>query len=221
MAIETIVNPKSMLSSLFSPEDPNSFSAKARQRRFKLFLEKLKVKNTDKILDVGGTEHTWIGTGLEQQVTLLNISFKQEKHSAFRYVVGNACNMHFFSEKEFDIAFSNSVIEHVGKNGEQKLFAKEIRRVAKKYWVQTPYLHFPIEPHFLLPFFQYLPEKAKLWIGLRWKYSHLKKNQENIADELSRLKLLNKKEFRELFPDAKIFEEKLFFLTKSLVAYKT
>ncbi|MCS6796735.1 MAG: class I SAM-dependent methyltransferase [Raineya sp.] len=208
---------------MFSAADntnPNSFSSKARRKRFQWFLEKLNVQSTDKILDVGGTENIWIGTGLEKNVTLLNIDFKQQTHPDFRYVIGNACQMDMFQDKEFDIVFSNSVIEHVGKGIEQKLFAKEVQRVAKKYWVQTPYLHFPLEPHFLFPFFQYFPEKLKLWVGLRWKYSHLKKNNENIPEELSRLKLLNKKELKSLFPDAQIIEEKIFFLTKSIIAYK-
>jgi hypothetical protein len=197
------------MENLFNPSNAQSLSAKARKKRFQWFLEKLNVQPTDKILDVGGTEQIWLGTGLEKNVTLLNIGFGQERNPNFQYVIGSACQMDMFKDKQFDIAFSNSVIEHVGKGNEQKLFANEVKRVAKKYWVQTPYLHFPLEPHFLFPFFQYLPEKLKLWIGLRWKYSHLKRNNENIPDELSRLKLLNKKQLKELFPEAQILEEKI------------
>jgi ubiquinone/menaquinone biosynthesis C-methylase UbiE len=200
--------------------NPQSLSYKARKKRFQWFLEKLQVSQNDKILDVGGTEGTWLGTGYEKNVTLLNIGFQEKKHPDFTYIVGNACNMQEIADKQFDVVFSNSVIEHVGKGKEQADFAKEVKRVGKRYWIQTPNKHFPIEPHFLFPFFQYLPENLQLWVGLRWKYSHLKRNNENIPEELSRLKLLSKSEFSKLFAEATILEEKFWGLTKSLIAYK-
>jgi hypothetical protein len=92
--------------------------------------------------------------------------------------------------------------------------------VAKKYWVQTPYKHFPIEPHFLFPFFQYLPYYVQVIIGTKWKYSHLKRNNENIIDELNRLRLINLKEIKLLFPEAVILKEKYCGFIKSLIAYK-
>ena len=83
----------------------------------------------------------------------MNISFDYEIKD-FKYVIGDACNLDMLSSKSFDIIYSNSVIEHVGRE-RQKEFANEIMRVGKKYWVQTPYKHFPVEPHFVFPFFQY------------------------------------------------------------------
>lgn len=201
--------------------NPNSYSYKARKKRFSWFVEKMQISPTDKILDVGGAESTWLGTGYEKNITLLNIGFKKEEmNPIFQYIVGNACHMDKIEDKQFDVVFSNSVIEHVGKGKEQENFASEVKRVAKKYWIQTPNKHFPLEPHFLFPFFQYLPEKLQLWIGMNWKYSHLKRNNENISDELSRLKLLSKSEFSKLFTEASIIEEKFMGLTKSLIAYK-
>ncbi len=169
---------------------------------------------------MGGAENTWLGTGYEKNVTLLNIGFQSVQNPDFQYIVGNACNMQGIEDKQFDVVFSNSVIEHVGVGKEQEDFAKEVKRVAKKYWIQTPNKHFPIEPHFLFPFFQYLPSDLQLWLGLRWKFSHLKKNNENIPEELSRLKLLSKSEFSTLFSEASILEENFMGLTKSLIAYK-
>jgi len=196
-----------------------SKSANLRHKRFRLFLKLLKPNNLSRILDVGGTESIWLGSGFERQVTLLNISFKSKNNSLFTYVTGDACNMNF-ADLEFDIIFSNSVIEHVGGFEKQLMFANEVRRVGRKYWIQTPYKHFPIEPHFLFPLFQYFPDSWKINIGKYWKYSHLKRNKEDILDELSRLRLINKQEITMLFPDSEIITEKYFIFWKSLIALK-
>ena len=65
-------------------------------------------------------------------------------------------------DNEFDIVFSNSVIEHVGDFWKQKLFSSEIQRVGKRYFVQTPSFWFPYEPHTLIPFYQFFPVNIKM-----------------------------------------------------------
>jgi hypothetical protein len=57
-----------------------------------------------------------------------------------------------YRDKEFDIAFSNSVIEHVGNDLRIRQMADEVRRVGRNY-LQTPNYYFPLEPHFFFPFF--------------------------------------------------------------------
>lgn len=150
---------KSFLDKYADNSNSNSVSSGLRTKRFNWFLETIKPNKISKILDVGGTEAIWLGTGLEKQVTLLNIGFKK-REPQFNYVVGDACNMKFI-DGEFDIIYSNSVIEHVGNFERQTQFAKEVVRVGKSHWIQTPYKHFPIEPHFLFPLFQYLPPPYK------------------------------------------------------------
>lgn len=198
---------------------PCTKSSDLRRKRFQRFLHELAVSSASTILDVGGDERTWIGTGLESKVTLLNIRFVATQ-TVFKYIEGDACDMGMIGGKSFDVVFSNSVIEHVGNIGRQKLFAEEIERVGKSYWVQTPYKHFPIEPHFLFPLFQYLPNKMKKFVGMSWKYSHLKRNNENILEELSRLRLLTIGEMKRLFPEAMLLKEKYCGLVKSIVVVK-
>ena len=68
---------------------------------------------------------------------------------------GDARQMPMFQDNEFDMCFSNSVIEHVGSAADQMSMAREVRRVAKGYFIQTPNAYFPLEPHFLIPGWQF------------------------------------------------------------------
>ena len=64
-----------------------------------------------------------------------------------------------FADGEFDLAYCNSVIEHVPRE-RRAAFAAELRRVARGWYVQTPARSFPIEPHSLLPGAHWLPARA-------------------------------------------------------------
>jgi len=182
-----------------------------------------------KILDVGGTISFWENLGFlneevkDVEITLLNVKFIEvsSTHPKIKQVVGNATNMANFQSNEFDIVFSNSVIEHVGDYEQQRQMATEVMRVGKKYFVQTPNLFFPIEPHFVFPLFQFMPINIRVWLltnfALGW--------YDKVADkQLARsiatsIKLLNKRKFLNLFPEAQLYKEKFFGLTKSFTVY--
>ena len=63
-----------------------------------------------------------------------------------------------FGDDEFDVAFSNAVVEHVGGRDDQERFCHELARVARRVFVTTPNRLFPIDPHTLLPFAHWLPD---------------------------------------------------------------
>jgi Methyltransferase domain len=63
-----------------------------------------------------------------------------------------------FEDQEFDVAFSNAVVEHVGGRDDQERFCHELARVARRVFVTTPNRRFPIDPHTLLPFAHWLPD---------------------------------------------------------------
>jgi hypothetical protein len=102
-----------------------------RQKRFSIFLSIFNLTGNEKILDVGGVEETWLGTGLEKNVTLLNIKFSGKLNPVFKYIEADACNMEIIKSKEYDIAFSNSVIEHVGNFNRQYCLQEKLKEWLK------------------------------------------------------------------------------------------
>lgn len=191
-----------------------------RKKRFDSFLSVMKVKPTDAILDVGGLPHTWMGSGFENQVTLLNLDIPNDQTKGFKYHQGDARDLSSIQDNAFDIVFSNSVIEHVGGLKEQRKMANEIRRVARKYWIQTPNKHFPIEIHFLFPFFQYLPHRIRHVVAGYWPFSYAKMFGLDPIYQADHIWLLDTSNMRDLFPDADLRYERIAGLTKSIIATK-
>lgn len=125
-------------------------------------------------------------------------------------------------DNSFDIAYSNSVIEHVGDWESQKAFAHEVRRVARRYYVQTPSRGFFIEPHFIGLFLHWFPKKAqrKLLPFLSLRYWISGESRTFFDDLVHEVNLLTAKQMRELFPDARIVRERFLGMTKSLFAIR-
>ena len=202
-----------------------SLAARLRQKRFIFFLSLLSNINYPiNILDVGGVEQFWQVMGYNNmenvQITLLNIDRALVSGANFKSVQGDALDMKF-PDESFDVVFSNSVIEHVGDMENQHQVVKEINRVAKRYFVQTPNKNFFIEPHFFFPFFQFLPIKLRIWLVMNFNLGWFNREVSPVkARELvESITLLTKKEFLALFPESKLYEEKIFGMTKSFIAY--
>lgn len=197
-----------------------------RQHRMKTFYETLGINSQTKILDVGGSPFIWeIATnhGLSRidSITCLNV-FDLDRStlpSNVKWVVGDGCSLPF-ADNEFDVVFSNSVIEHLGGFDSQISFANEIRRVGKAYFVQTPDPRFFIEPHYLSPFVHWLPIDIRRKVtrhGTTWGLMEQPTKQE-IEDRLQEIRLVRAAEFKQLFPDAEIISERWLGMPKSLIA---
>lgn len=204
----------------------NSLAVKFRRRRFKLFYELInKLPRPIKILDVGGTLYFWEAVGFVHEdgveITLFNLFPQEIKHRNFKFVQGDATDLSLFANKSFDVVFSNSVIEHLTTFENQKKMADEIKRVGKRYWVQTPNFYFPIEQHFLCPFYHWLPIRTRIWLIQNFNLGWYKREQDyKVAHELvTSIRLLKYKEIKTLFPEAKIYKERFLGLVKSYIAY--
>jgi hypothetical protein len=153
-----------------------SVASRLRQKRFQLFIDMLNsIPRTVSVLDLGGTQHYWEmmakGSSLLEkvQVTVLNIQPQKTSVPNFTSVAGDARDMPQCKDKQFDFIHSNSTIEHVGNYLDQKKMADEVARIGKRYYVQTPNRYFPIEPHFVFPFFQFLPIPVRVWLLQHFK----------------------------------------------------
>jgi len=196
-----------------------------RRQRIELFLRLFQPTAVTRILDVGGYLGNWDGVvPIESQVTVLNLSHHQSDKpvpARFMLEIGDGCNLKH-ADQSFDIAYSNSVIEHLTTWENQKKFAAEIRRVGRQVYVQTPNRWFPIEPHYVTLFVHFLPralaKKLLPWISFRgWFRSGDNIDLCEMADEL---RLLNYSELKELFPDCEIHRERWLGLTKSFIAVR-
>lgn len=215
-----------LLKKLTDNTDPNSLASKMRLKRFSIFLNlvnSFKDKSTISIIDVGGDQYFWKNMGFVEdkyQFTVVNLEASTPIFENFKCIAGDARNLSAIKDKEFDIAFSNSVIEHVGTFEDQKEMAKEMQRVGKVFYLQTPSYYFPIEPHFLVPFFHWLPVSFRIWIVVKFSpgwYGKCNGDEKLASEVVNSIRLMTYSELKELFPTCKIKKEKFLGITKSYI----
>lgn len=215
-----------MFKKIADNRDTGSLAVQFRRKRFAFFLSLLsRLQRPVHILDIGGTAAFWkmMGLDLEDQifVTLLNLTQDELTLPHINSIIGDARSIQA-DNHSFDIVFSNSVIEHVGSFQDQLRMAEEVRRIGTHYFIQTPNKYFPLEPHFLFPFFQFLPFKVRVWLLQNFRLGWFEKTPDlqKATEIVKSIRLLGRREFLLLFPHAQLYEEKVFGLTKSFVAYE-
>lgn len=203
-----------------------SLANKFRQKRFAWFVRKLDgLERPVRILDLGGTSNYWRQLEPQQlsglEVVLLNLEAESFESPVVESLSGDARDLSRFADKQFDLVFSNSVIEHVGSLSDQQQMAREIARVGKSYVVQTPNYYFPIEPHFLVPFFQFLPFSVRIFLVKNFSLGWTSKvsSDEEAETLVNSVRLMDKEELVGAFPESKFYSEKCFGLTKSFVVF--
>lgn len=202
-----------------------SWATKMRRRRFAMFLHLLSgVPRPIRILDVGGTQQFWDNMAFEDsmiEVVLLNQRAPQVSRPGYVSAAGDARALDDFTDGEFQVVFSNSVIEHLGDLPSQRAMAAEVSRVGQRYWIQTPNRYFPMEAHSLIPLYQFLPRSSQASLAKRFQpgWYHGLPPQE-AEREAGMIRLLSKSELQSLFPGCTIWHERTLGLTKSFVAYK-
>lgn len=213
---------------LFHAIHRNSINQRFREKRFRFFKELMATitsRETIRILDVGGTQSYWENMDFASKegihITLLNVYEEAVTLPNFKSLRGDATDLSQFADQSFDIVHSNSVIEHLYTLEAQQKMAKEIQRVGICYYVQTPNRYFPVEPHWVLPLFQFLPFSWRVMITRKFyldSYPAAERNQLAI-DRVKEVRLLSEKDMKALFPGAKIYREMFLGLKKSITSY--
>lgn len=214
-------------------------SAACRLRRGRLFMERLRPSEADSILDLGGGSGGHIAeiVPYRANVTIGELDAEALARAAATY---GFAGLHLdggekfpVADGQYDVVFCSSVIEHVtgpkeitydledgrqfaaSARAAQANFAAEIRRISKRYFVQTPYKYFPIEQHSFLPFVVVLlPRRWQVRL-MRFLYEH-----RWLKPAYPDFRLLTIGEMRALFPDADIVLERYCGFVKSIVAIK-
>src|SRR5262249_28793115 len=140
-------------------------SLRSRERKLRLFLDLFHPGPRTTVVDVGVTDAPF-GEGSSDnffealypwpaQITAVGHTELDRFAAAFptvRTVRADGRELPF-EDGEFDLGFSNAVVEHVagGREG-QRQFVTELCRVADRVFVTTPNRAFPVDPHSLLPF---------------------------------------------------------------------
>ena len=194
-----------------------------RKGRMLRFLTSFSFDPPPKILDVGGTPFNWKLVRYPHPVVLLNEEYPEGMldEPNFTRHYGDARNMDF-GDNAFDIAYSNSVIEHVGSWEDQKTFADEIRRIAPNLWVQTPARSFFFEPHYLTPFFHWFPIGWQRVLARNFTIWGLleRPSRGQVEERLNEIRLLSFSEMQELFPDCHILCERFLGMPKCYIAVR-
>jgi SAM-dependent methyltransferase len=182
----------------------DAVSLRSRRRKLALFLDELRPTPETTVLDVGADE---LGFGEGDGCRTLNFFEElypwpdritalgldegagfRARYPRIRFVQGDACALPF-GDGEFDIVFSNAVIEHVGGRERQRRFVTEALRVGRSVFITTPNRRFPVEVHTRLPVVHWLPDPAAHAV-----YGALGK------DFAKELHLLSRRELTSLFP---------------------
>jgi hypothetical protein len=225
---------RSFLKALTDYDNPGSVASRLRRRRSEPLLAMLGAAHARagrvRVLDIGGTKAYWrmmpegVLAARGVTVTLVNLpdSPVSPDDDQFKSVLGDGCSLPQYADNSFDVVHSNSVLEHVGDWDRMVRFAREVRRLAPDYFVQTPYFWCPVEPHFMTPLFHWLPRPLRVTLVMHFALGHFGRAStvDQAVRDVDSCRLIDKRMFRHLFPDGDVATERVLFMPKSLVAIR-
>ncbi|XIA62294.1 class I SAM-dependent methyltransferase [Bradyrhizobium sp. TZ2] len=193
----------------------------SRARRIKRFFPDIDNRS---IADVSGSLHFWSFVRSEikpKQVVIYNIALDRQfnpdnvgrEPDNIQATVYDGQHIPV-NDKQIDILICNSVIEHVPPPDRAGL-AREIKRVARNYVIQTPAKEFPVELHFLMPFLHWLPRPIGRVLAKISPFGLVERDAMVTRQLFDETNLLSAREFRRLFPEGHFVTERFLFLPKS------
>jgi SAM-dependent methyltransferase len=200
-------------------------SMRARERMFERFMKSMQPKPCHKVLDIGVTsdqrnvesnyfEKMYPYRAMVVCVGTEDASYLERAYPGIKFLKIQPNQRLPFEDREFDLSFSNAVIEHVGSTENQRAFVREMLRVSRCFYLTTPNRWFPIELHTALPFLHFLPPRIFRRV-LSAFGEHFWSREEN-------LNLLDLKQLSALYPHGsgvRIEIARTFGMASHLIAY--
>lgn len=196
-------------------ELPNSIQQILRARRklrINQALSKINTKPDMKIIDIGcGINGRSFEDFIPFSWNVIGVDLHDEEcishsHPNFKYVKGDAADLSQFDDKEFDLAISIGMLEHITEETVFKRVVSNIKRVGKQYIVIVPYKYCLVEPHYGVPFFPLFPYSVKLKIV---KLFNLANHREVVKNDSSYIRKnflwLSNSEYKKHFPESTIY----------------
>jgi methyltransferase family protein len=210
------------------------FSTYAQRKRAAILMSQIQLPQNAAIIDLGGNDGGQVARLFPhwKNVTVCDVSeaaLAKARARGFATIRADATEGIPAVDRQFDLCFCSSVIEHItGPKAEarsmssgrdfravallhQSAFATEIRRISGAYFVQTPHPLFPIESHTWLPALILLLPRA--WMLALVKFTNNFWPKKAAPD----WNLLTRKDLARMFPEAEIVTERFLGLPKSLI----
>ncbi len=222
-----------LMQHLADADRPGSFSNRLRSRRFRLFERltgpmRASMERPLRIVDLGGTAGFWEHRGWagrsDVEITTVNHELDSPDTAGYaniRAIRGDVTDLDHLADDSFDVAFSNSVIEHLYTPDRQAMMAAQMRRLASAFWLQTPNYWFPMEPHFHVVGWQWMPIAVRKTVikhrrcGWRGPCRDVASADATVRE----VRLMTRGQLRRLFPDAVIMPERFGGLVKSWIIH--
>lgn len=215
---------------IVDPAEQWSIGTSLRRKRWAVFRRRFPDIKKMAVLDLGGTVVHWQTSPVRpKSVVVLNLLSEELERNApnarsndfdwITAVQGDALDPPaLLRNAGFDLVYSNSLIEHLGGHARRCDFASVVHAMAPHHWVQTPYRYFPIEPHWLFPGLQFLPQRARASAIRHWPLAPARPNPEQAIRDVLEVELLSTTEMKYYFPGSEIIRERVLGLTKSITA---
>jgi hypothetical protein len=183
-----------------------------------------------RICDLGGSIHFWVDSNLSEcasNVEIFNLSndaacseitsHESESLKGVRVFVYDGQHVPR-ADKYYDLLVCNSVIEHVAQS-QRRILIREMLRIAKRIYLQTPAREFAIDPHFLIPLIHWLPKSVGYYLALISPWRLLSRpDRDTIQQYFFETNLLSRQELSAIFPEAKLLSERAIGMTKAHLA---
>ena len=143
-------------------------SQRARVKNYHHFAKTMRPDEKTEILDLGTCDELSFEANMLQQmhphpgrITCSSIGSGEAILAAYpgvRHVRIAPGERLPFADRQFEIAYSNAVLEHTGTAESQRAFVVEMCRVSRRAYLMVPNRWFPVEHHTCMPLLHWLPQ---------------------------------------------------------------